>query len=362
MLKGNKKWTSLFSVILTLMLLPTACTHKKPHNEAKSIYIRAALNGDLSDINNQLSQTTGAEAVLNDFEHKFIAKNHGMAVEDIKDALIKQILYTYIEYWRQSLLNPQMLEAHESALKSQLVELAIKYLDLAPSTAYEEIKKPVTEYIESKGYGVLIFGRIQPLIDVLIWRSNDQKSYNVELTDSIQPVEVMQIGDFISYGWSHYATHGAASTGGWASPDMLYCVCDGYDEESEKYQVSYLKHEARHFADYQIYPKLESATLEYRAKLTELAFADESMHRLLKHFSASGVKDTANAHPLANWHVIEDMAHALNKEVDDKHRFDWESIDVSTIQSTARKLLKQNDALLQSLGPEEVTNTIHPQN
>ena len=42
--------------------------------------------------------------------------------------------------------------------------------------------------------------------------------------------------------------------------------------------ISYLAHESRHFEDYQLFPKLKSADLEYRAKLTELSMANETLY------------------------------------------------------------------------------------
>ena len=61
------------------------------------------------------------------------------------------------------------------------------------------------------------------------------------------------------------------STGGWAKEDGLYCLCRHYDLDSERYKLSFLKHEARHFADYELYPELQPSDMEYRSKLTELA-------------------------------------------------------------------------------------------
>ena len=54
--------------------------------------------------------------------------------------------------------------------------------------------------------------------------------------------------------------------------DTLYCVEWAYAPDTENFEVSYLKHEAQHLADFQRFPGLPSAELEYRAKLTELAF------------------------------------------------------------------------------------------
>ncbi len=44
---------------------------------------------------------------------------------------------------------------------------------------------------------------------------------------------------------------------------------------SEKYEVSYLKHESLHFTDMNDYPNLSSADLEYRSKVIELIYCTE---------------------------------------------------------------------------------------
>src|SRR4029077_9164441 len=62
-------------------------------------------------------------------------------------------------------------------------------------------------------------------------------------------------------------------TDGWATAMTLYAVRSAYDIESESFRVSYLAHEAQHFADYGRFPKLARPEREYRAKLTELAEA-----------------------------------------------------------------------------------------
>jgi hypothetical protein len=137
----------------------------------------------------------------------------------------------------------------------------------------------------------------------MIWTSNDTVVESVELTDDTYEVELNYLDDFVSYGWSNFAAFGMASTGGWAKKDGLYCICRHYDLDSERFKLSFLKHEARHYADFKLYPELQPADLEYRGKLTELAYSEEGIYRLLEQFTKAANRVENAPHPLANWYV-----------------------------------------------------------
>ena len=102
-----------------------------------------------------------------------------------------------------------------------------------------------------------------------------------------------------------------SSTGGWATTDSLFCLRDDYDLESERFRVSYLQHESRHFADYAIYPELKQIDLEYRAKLTEFAFVEESFMRLIHHFASAASPNEAAPHKPQNTEAPQECRHWL---------------------------------------------------
>ena len=124
-----------------------------------------------------------------------------------------------------------------------------------------------------------------PLRDLFLWETEENTSYTVSLTDRTQKVRVTFMAGLYSVGWKQFATLGLVSTTGWVEGDRLYCVEWAYDRESENFEVSYLKHESRHLADFELFPELQSTDLEYRAKLTELVFATTSIMRLLDDFT-----------------------------------------------------------------------------
>lgn len=88
--------------------------------------------------------------------------------------------------------------------------------------------------------------------------------------------------EFVTLGWTEFATMDKYHPGGWATDDALNCVKKAYDVSSETFLISYLAHEGRHCSDYKHFPKLRnSADLEYRAKLTELSMADSTLLQLI---------------------------------------------------------------------------------
>src|SRR5215472_15819422 len=116
---------------------------------------------------------------------------------------------------------------------------------------------------------------------------------------------------FVLKGWLGFATCDKEFSGGWAAKDTLYCVRDSYDLDSEHFRVSYLAHEAQHFADYLRFPKLGQPELEYRAKLVELARADDSLYALLEAFTRQSVTNRTSPRAFADLRVVQRLSRAL---------------------------------------------------
>ena len=138
---------------------------------------------------------------------------------------------------------------------------------------------PLTERMqalfEAEGYHAL-FGKTQGYYGPYIWRETVPTVYRVRLPDGTAEYAVNLLQDFVFRSWMDYLTFGRCGTGGWASPDgTLNCVAQAYDLESERFQVSLLKHEAQHTVDMKRFPEIAPAELEYRAKLVELHYASD---------------------------------------------------------------------------------------
>lgn len=148
--------------------------------------------------------------------------------------------------------------------------------------------------------------------------------------------------NFLTLGWQEFATFGRSTPGGWATKDALYCVEDAYDLNSEDFLISYLCHEGRHFADYELFPGLHSVDLEYRAKLTELSLLEENLFESLYFFLQNANKTSLNAHSAANYFVIRDLSEQLFDSDFEQDIERWQAKDIIEIHSTSKKLLDRN--------------------
>ena len=120
----------------------------------------------------------------------------------------------------------------------------------------------------------------------------------------------------------------------------------------------FLAHETRHFADAPKFPRLSHGPIANTApKLTELALAQTSMDRLLAKFENQKAKTDA-PHPLANWHVLNDIAQEI---YDGAQTTDWiERVEHDRVRSAARKLLAEHTDKLNAMGAAQTTGVIRP--
>jgi hypothetical protein len=215
----------------------------------------------------------------------------------------------------------------------------------------EDAFEALAGFIEARGYRA-ITGRTPPLMDLIVWRRDRVEETAVELTDGTHAVPVAYMEEFVSRGWSHFATFGRASTGGWADRNGLHCVAESYDLDSESFAVSFLKHEARHFVDYVPYPSLESADLEYRAKLTELIYANQLLPELLAGFAGNAARVADAPHALASWHVVHDLSREILGSERPEDLAGLASVAADEVRTVARRLLAAHDEALRAAGAE----------
>jgi len=298
------------------------------------------------------------------FKKKFLDRFQGeksQAVEqDIEHEGIRELVQIFQTYWRQSMLDTsQNFDGH---LARQILPFLKKNY---PASRNTEIQRDsigyfLSRYIRSQGfYTTEEIGKTGRLIDLPIWQVQIDTLYSFQLHKEEMNVSVKMMKDFISLGWLEFATLGRHYPGGWAKKDGLYCVVKAYDLESENFKVSYLAHEGRHFNDYQLFPNLVSADLEYRAKLTELSLAEESLYDLLEFFSKNGNANSKNPHQLANYHVIENLKGELFKKGQEPDSHLWKTRSVKKIHRKALRLLKRNTKELSEHG-KDVKSLLRP--
>jgi hypothetical protein len=260
---------------------------------------------------------------------------------------LKPLMKLYSEYWHKA------LKSDKSNFDSSFSKSLIKFLmanapvtDKSRNISEEELNNSLIEYCTSLGYNTTGFGRTGKLLDLLVWKSQYDSLYSFVTTDDTINVNVTFMENFVTLGWEEYATLGQYYPGGWANEKGLYCVKSAYDLQSENFLISYLAHEGRHFKDYKLFPNLTGAELEYRAKLTELSLADNTLYKTIEFFINNGIKDSESAHSKANYLVIQDLSKYLFKSDYVSDISKWKSIPVQEINSSSLILLNQNNEFM----------------
>jgi hypothetical protein len=326
-----------------------------------SAYLKMVFAGDVSgaaDLFANEPDDRGSMMLVDRFERRFNDRTDGLDLSRLESSDVREIAELFQSYWLDALLHEAPLEVLEERLKGRLDNMLIERGFASALEDEDKLFENVEALIRGEGYFAQS-GRTPPLLDLMIWTSNNTAVETVELTDGTYEIELNYIDDFVSYGWSNFAAFGMASTGGWAKKDGLYCICRHYDLDSERFKLSFLKHEARHYADFGLYPELQPADLEYRGKLTELAYSDEGTYRLLEQFTKAADRVENAPHPLANWYVVDGLSELL---ADGKWPADasaWESIPKEQIRQAARRLLENHDNKLADLDPSTAKGIVN---
>lgn len=191
---------------------------------------------------------------------------------------------------------------------------ALRGLLNAPNADEDLLEERLQSIFEEMGYHAL-FGKTQGYYGPYIWKETVPTVYRVELPSGAAEYTVNILKGFIFRSWMDYLTLGKHGTGGWTSRDgMISCVEQAYDFESEQFTVSLLKHEAQHAVDMKQFPEINSAELEYRAKLVELHYSADL--DLLQHFLLTADESkTDDGHALACARLKREFANTDQKDL-----------------------------------------------
>ena len=263
------------------------------------------------------------------------------------DSSVIELVKIFREYWRNSMLN-------QINYDEQLADTLYSFFKISKNSSLEqsdeELNKHYSQYLDSKGVNHTPFDKTGSYYDLLLWKNEKDTIYKIRLPNDTVSVKVCFMTEFISLGWMEYATLGKHYPGGWATSDCLFCVKKDYDLSSESFKVSYLVHEAQHFYDYKLFPKLTQPDLEYRAKLAELSYANETLYKLINSFIKYAEHNRQYAHSYAYYCVVRDLSKAIfgtDFEIDTEK---WKSIDKDLINKTSKVILLKNTEILKEKG------------
>lgn len=282
------------------------------------------------------------------FLSRFKYQTEESALPDGTDKDILSLYRNFETYWRKSMLRPDINRdgIFLNRLTKFLESLNKKQSFTNEPVTAENLEGAFRRFVDSKGLHATDFGKTGKFYDLLLWSTEVPEEYPVQLIDTAVRVTVYFMDDFVSLGWLEYVRMGASFPGGWATEEGLYCVRKGYDLSSEKFLINFLKHEAQHFADRGRYEKLPAHRLEYRAKLIELHFCEETLYKTLETFIRTAKDDPSNAHPFANHHIVRNLSEKIFSAdfVTDLSR--WEEVPGEDIQKAAQLLYLEDTALL----------------
>jgi hypothetical protein len=234
----------------------------------------------------------------------------------IEDPFVQAVLAAYQDYWWRALAHLSQQSALEAALMKKLQAQLGERGQAA--TDFDALEAVLLAELKVHGHHALA-GRTAPLRELMLWRNQTTRSYDVELPEGPQNVRVELLDEFVSLGWGAYGRCERGSTGGWATEEALFAVVPSYKEglDSELFRVVFLGHEAQHFADKHRFPGLADWELEYRAKLVELTYASTTLsHKRLHGFMTAQGNSPDAPHPYANTRVVAALRERLGVEPD----------------------------------------------
>jgi hypothetical protein len=224
---------------------------------------------------------------------------------DVGDPFVSELLGLYQTYWWHALMSPAARDQYSGELQQGLSSLVGEPDVISDWDALDE---RVARELRARGYYSQL-GNTPPLRELMIWRKQESSLREVRLPERTYPVQLEVLNDFVTRGWSSYARCDRRSNGGWATDERVYAVGPAFPQglESESFRASLLGHETQHFADLQQFPSLRPWELEYRAKLTELWIARDSLQFLLDKFTRDQGDDEQVPHLFANKRVMRDL-------------------------------------------------------
>lgn len=288
-----------------------------------------------------------------DFENRFKFEEDKSDFLETRKSKIDPLLKIYRDYWRFSFLNKE--KKNDSVIMKNVFDFLKTNFPAAQNLTFNEdsINVYQKKYISGLGYHTTGFGKTGSLYDLLVWKTEKDTIYKLHYDGKETSVKVYFMDDFITLGWSEYATLGRYYPAGWATKEALFCVKKAYDLKSESFKVSYIGHEGRHFADYKLFPNLKgigSADLEYRGKLTELSlYSSDGLYKRLQFFINNGNYDSENGHSIAAYCVIRDLSRYLFHNDYEKEIEKWKAISPKKINEAAYKILAENTKSLQKI-------------
>lgn len=358
------KLSFLVGLLLVLILFQKEILsqEKIKHPDFGEVYTYS-LRGDikralqvLDTLNTDLMDSTQL-ALKAKYQSRFIEKNSAESLWTDSEE-INEMLSIFRNYWQEVMVGSINLEKADSLLKDKMVAYLAENFEQIQSYSRDSIRENIyditNDFIHSRGFEGNAMGKTPPYFDIYLWKKNEEKEYEIHLFDDTVTVKVVFMQNFISRGWLGYATFDKYYAGGWATKEALYVVEDSYDLESEDFFINYLTHEGQHFSDFKRFPRLKSPDLEYRAKLIQLIYMDETFDKVIDYFIHQYDDNPNNPHGLANLMLIRDLSRILFSAEREEDFEKWQSLSREKIREASKQLFQEHTQKLIEMGADDV--------
>ena len=335
------------------LLLAGGCLHHPPQPPAASAppsleeVDAAALQGDEREALRRLARI--APDRLPDPERARRAcllrtfVEHAPAAPEVTGTFAPEIAAIYQAYWSRVLLGEATPEAGAAELQVALRGLLERAGRPPPAAAtLDDLTEALGPVLEADGYHS-IRGVTLPYHELILWRRETARAYQVSLPEGQVAVKVVFMDGFAVRGWSGFATCGASFAGGWTTDEALYCVADAYDTGSETFQVSYLAHEGQHFRDRATFPGWSNPSWSTAPSSPSWRSPAPRRAASLARFAGGMGDDRSSPHAWASRRVVAALSRALlgaTGPVADETA--WAAVPVERVNAAARELLLED--------------------
>lgn len=294
------------------------------------------VNGEVSKIVEYLRGFPEKSRLRKQYENRFFGNPPQLDFKTNNPILIK-ILECYAKYYLMVFVEKKSKSDTENFLNDSLKQTFF----LSPNNDLDTTEQKMGDLVHDQGYEFL-GGTTSGFYGPYIWKTTEKTIFKVEIPSENINLPVFFMKDFISNSWLSFLSFDKTGTGGWAKEEGLYCRYSAYKDSFEKpsFKISFLKHEAQHYADFLHFQnQLSSTQLEYRAKLCELIYYPNM--KLLKNFFKNAKNDERFSHSQAEYWLISDLSQSIfGNEYENNWEF-WRGKH-KTIQKVALIFLKEN--------------------
>ena len=299
------------------------------------------IHGDYNKIIAYLESVDDGDELLT--RYKDIYEN-GVYIIETQDERLVDFFRRYEDYLKWAFTNKTTIEECKKYFMKKFQAFFTQNKFLAFFTkprTWWQMERRVNRFFKGKGYHAL-FGITNPYPDLYLWSKQTVQTKLVELPEGSVEIEVCEMDGVITGGWADYLSLGKVGTGGWVTKKGTAYFKSAYDDtESDKFQLSLLKHEGQHFYDLKKYPKMKSTDLEYRAKLVELIYYKDMSCFFNFLGGISDDEDRANPHVYANTKIIQALSGKIfEREMENCH--DLWMAESGKIPVAALELLKEH--------------------